>query len=118
MTVHSQIDDLVRRGVLNVTEGRTTAKWNMHYSASNSLITAVRNNHDLLPYDHSETTADDMWQMIGGMLHDCDYSNIARLDVKSFKLISPTSRTNMSVRVRSIFKQCSRIIARSLQIRR
>lgn len=77
MTVHSQIDDLVRRGFLNVTEGRTTAKWNMHYSASNSLITAVRNNHDLLPYDHSETTADDMWQMIGGMLHDCDYSNIS-----------------------------------------
>lgn len=77
MTFHSQIDDLVNRGFLNVADGRRAAKWNLRYSASNALIAAVRNNHDLLPYDYSETTRDDMWQMIAGLLYDCDYSNIS-----------------------------------------
>lgn len=77
MTFHSQIDDLVKRGFLNEADGRSTTKWNIRYSASNSLISAVRNNRDLLPYDYSETTSDDMWQMIAGMLHDCDYSSIS-----------------------------------------
>lgn len=77
MTVHSQIDDLVNRGFLNVADGRVTVKWNMRYSASNALISAVRYNHALLPCDYSETTSDGVWQMIAGMLHDCDYSKIS-----------------------------------------
>ncbi|MBQ0058008.1 MAG: ATP-binding protein [Bacteroidales bacterium] len=77
MTIHSQIDDLVKRGFLNEADGRSAATWNMRYTASCSLISAVRNNHDLLPYDYCETTSDDMWQMIAGMLYDCDYSSIS-----------------------------------------
>lgn len=74
---HGQICELVKRGFLNEADGKGTTIWNMRYSASNSLISAVRNNHDLLPYDYSETTIDDMWQKIAGMLYDCDYSNIS-----------------------------------------
>lgn len=77
MSVHSQIEDLVKREFLNEADGRRNAKWDMRYSASNSLISAVRNNRDLLPYDYSETTGDDMWQLIAGMLHDCDYGSIS-----------------------------------------
>lgn len=77
MTVHSQIEDLVKRGFLNEADGRRNAKWDMRYSASNSLISAVRNNRDLIPYDYSETTGDDLWLLIAGMLHDCDYGSIS-----------------------------------------
>ena len=77
MTVHSQIDDLVKRGFLSVVDGRVSEKWNMRYSATTSLVNAVRYNHEIIPYDYSETSNDDMWQMISSLLHECDYNNIS-----------------------------------------
>lgn len=77
LSIQPQIDDLVSRGFLDVADGSATAKWNVCYSASGSLMSAVRNNHRVIPYDYSETTGEDMWQMIAGMIRDCDFKRIS-----------------------------------------
>lgn len=77
MSVQPEIDNLVERGFLNTAEGRISPKWDIRYSATVSLINAVRYNHDLMPFDYSETSHEDMWQIVSGLLHDCDYNSIS-----------------------------------------
>lgn len=95
MSNQKLIDNLVNRGFLNSAESIGNAKWDMRYSATVSLINAVRYNHELVPIDYSETSWEDMWQIISGKLHDCDYNAL--------------SFTCMVREIKSMFSSCGHI---------
>lgn len=95
MRLYPQIEKLVAGGFLDVVGENSLNAWNSCYSASLSLVNAVRFNGKLELPDYKKFTPDDMWQSAKSFLQKCDYNRI--------------SYTKMLTEIKSLLSGCAHI---------